>query len=84
METDKTKERFELIVVYEAIGQLEAETVQARLEAAGIPAVVQYIQVAPPYVPLGGVRVAVARERAAEARAILDKKKSHRKAKSHG
>ncbi len=76
MEKKKPDERIELVVVYRANGPMEAEMVQARLESAGIPAVVQYVHTVPTMgVQLGEARILVALEQAAEARAMLQKKK---------
>lgn len=55
---------------------MAAEMVQARLESAGIPAVVQNVHgVTAMGVQLGEVRVLVDAERAAQARALLQKKR---------
>ncbi len=78
MEKKKSNERLELVVVFTSTGPMAAEMVQARLESAGIPAVVQNIHgVTAMGVQLGEVRVLVDAERASEARALLQRK--HRK-----
>ncbi len=65
----------ELVVVYTAMGELNADVIKGKLESAGIPAMLQ-IQ-SPDVFPMsvgemGEVKVLVPKEREQEARALLE------------
>ena len=64
-----------LVVVYRASGLLRAQIVKGRLEASGIPALLDYESIGPLYGiiidGLGEVRVLVPTERADDARELL-------------
>ncbi len=63
-------------IVYRTIGLLSAQTVQGRLQTAGIPSVLDYdgtstVLGIPTFGGAGEVRILVPLERLAEARALL-------------
>ena len=65
-----------LVIVAEAVGELNGEIIRGRLESAGIPAALQYESMGTslfpvPSVPLGVVRVLVPQEFADAALALL-------------
>ncbi len=70
-ELDVKREGFEL--VYRAYGMLQAEVVKGRLEASGIPALLDSESTMLPFsIPdMGEVRIFVPVEKAAEARELL-------------
>lgn len=65
----------ELVVVYKTQGMLRAEIVKAKLESAGIPALLKYESLGPVLAVtidgLGQVKVLVQKEHEQEAREIL-------------
>ncbi len=70
-ELNVRREGFE--VVYRALGSLQAEVIKGRLEASGIPALLDAESTILPFsVPdMGEVRILVPSERAEEARELL-------------
>lgn len=67
----------DLVVVYTTNGALRAEIIKSKLESAGIPALIraESQNVIPMTVDgIGIAQVVVPRERAAEARAVLEEK----------
>lgn len=65
----------ELVVVYKAQGMISAEIIKAKLESAGIPALLKYESLGPVLAVtidgLGEVKIFVPKEREQQAREVL-------------
>jgi len=72
----ETSPDLSMACVYTANGELEANTIRATLEAAGIPAVLQFEAVTKLFAVnvdgLGAVKILVPEDRADEARSIIE------------
>jgi hypothetical protein len=68
-----------LVVVYETQGMIRAEIIKAKLESAGIPALLKYESLGPVLAVtvdgLGRVQVLVPQEREQEARELISESK---------